>query len=91
MTVQASDGKFVDTGTVIIYVIVSLSTQELSPFMLLVVDIRNVTIYVIELHRWCNGWFARLQCGRSWVRAPIMLNQKDYIIGICCFSAEMQH
>ena len=35
MTVQASDGKFVDTGTVTIYVIVSLSTQELSPFMLL--------------------------------------------------------
>ena len=20
-----------------------------------------------EVHRWCNGWRARLECGRSWV------------------------
>ena len=30
---------------------------------------------------------ARLECGRSWLRAPIGSN-KDYKIGICCFSDE---
>jgi len=24
-----------------------------------------------ELHRWRNGWCARLECGRSWVWALV--------------------
>ena len=27
-------------------------------------------------HRWCNGWHARLEGGRSWGRAPICSNQR---------------
>ena len=30
---------------------------------------------------------ARIECGRSWVRARLG-QTKDYKIGICCFSAE---
>jgi hypothetical protein len=30
---------------------------------------------------------ARLECGRSWVQAPVGSNQ-DYEIGICCFSVK---
>ena len=33
-------------------------------------------------HRWRNGYCARLECGRSWVRTPVGSNYK---IGICCF------
>jgi len=31
---------------------------------------------IIELHRWCDGLRARLECGRSWVRALIGSNQR---------------
>ena len=31
---------------------------------------------------------ARLECDRSWVRAPIGCQTKYYEIGICCFSAK---
>jgi hypothetical protein len=47
-----------------------------------------ITVYVFastkewDRHRWCNGERARLEYGRSWVRA------KDYAIGICCFSTK---
>ena len=39
-----------------------------------------------EPHRWFNGKCARIELGGSWVRAPIWQN-KDYKIGMCCFSA----
>jgi hypothetical protein len=46
-------------------------------------------------HWWCNGHSVRLECGRSWVRAPVRSNPrgqtKDYKIGICCFSANSLH
>ena len=38
-------------------------------------------------HRWRNGQRARLECGRSWVRATVGSNQR-HKIGICCFSAK---
>jgi hypothetical protein len=28
------------------------------------------------LHQWGNDYSARLECGRSWVRAPIKSNQR---------------
>jgi hypothetical protein len=30
-------------------------------------------------YRWCNGEHAQLECGRSWVRAPVESNQRLYI------------
>ena len=36
-------------------------------------------------HRWCNGWHALLNYGRTWVQALIKL---DYKVDICCFSAK---
>jgi hypothetical protein len=32
--------------------------------------------YLPELHRLCNGWCARLECGRSWIRVSIESNQR---------------
>jgi hypothetical protein len=32
--------------------------------------------FSFQRHRWCNGWRAHLECGRSWVRAPIGSNQR---------------
>jgi hypothetical protein len=32
-----------------------------------------------------------LENGRSWVRAQLRGQTKDYIIGIWCFSAKTQH
>jgi hypothetical protein len=29
---------------------------------------------VFDLHRWCNGWRARLECSRSWDRTPVVSN-----------------
>jgi hypothetical protein len=37
--------------------------------------VETVMASKILLHRWCNGWHAGLECGRSWVRAPIGSHQ----------------
>ena len=31
---------------------------------------------VTQPHRWGNGQYVRLQCDRSWVRAPIWSNER---------------
>jgi hypothetical protein len=36
---------------------------------------------------WYNDQYARLECGRSWVQAPVG-SHKRQSIGICCFSAK---
>jgi hypothetical protein len=46
----------------------------------------------VKTHNYINrqnqyGHRARLECGRSWVRAPSG-QTKDYAIGICCFSTK---
>ena len=43
----------------------------------------------LKSHRWSNGWRARLECDRSWVRVPVGSNQRLHnTIGICCFSSK---
>jgi hypothetical protein len=47
-----------------------------------------VVIYVCYLFifqsRWSNGYHAHLECGRSWVRAPIRSNQRLWNWYCCC-------
>ena len=43
-------------------------------------------LFFSKPHRWCNGQRARIECGRSWFRAPIGSIQRFDEIGICCFS-----
>ena len=38
-------------------------------------------------HQWCNGYLARLECGRSGFE-PRLGQIKNYKISICCFSSK---
>ena len=57
--------------------------------MAFVVHLLNDYFFIFKLllsskpHRWRNDYRARLECGRSWVRAPVG-KIKDYKIGIFC-------
>jgi hypothetical protein len=53
----------------------------------------GVMIYTNEYnnyrpHGWCDGERSPLECGRSWVLAPIRCKPKDYDIDMCCFSVK---
>jgi hypothetical protein len=52
----------------------------------------NIYIYIClysnAQHRWCNGWHASLECGRSSVRIPVGSNQKLKQIVFCLFFAK---
>jgi len=39
----------------------------------------ELIIVSCQPHRWCNGKRARLECSKSWVRDPIVSNQRLWI------------
>ena len=45
-------------------------------FKNLLKDSHMLVVNFLKSYRWCNGYRARVQCGRSWVRAPVGSNQK---------------
>jgi len=39
-------------------------------------DYKNFAVMLWNPHQWCNSCHARLECGKSWVKAQIMSNQR---------------
>ena len=46
---------------------------------------------IVTPHRLGNGWHARLECSRSWVRAPVVSNQRLIKLVFVASQRSMQH
>jgi len=39
----------------------------------------STLLFLLSSHRWCNGYHARLVCGRSWCRVMVGSKQRQFI------------